>query len=103
MPKRLFKTKKRAGITMVLIFLAVYTLLGVFNKFLNAIWMYENGFQMASYHPATFWISIIAGLLWFAAAWIRKLGIWWYVPGILGVIYAVYMLLGGIIYGGWLI
>jgi hypothetical protein len=101
MPKRIVNTKKKATLTTIIILLGIYTALNLFNKFLNAIWVAQNGFTMSSYHPWTFYISLVGGGLWLAAAKLRKLGIWWYVPGILGIVYAVYMLLGGIIYGGW--
>jgi hypothetical protein len=103
MPRRFVKTKKRATLTTIVILLLIYTAMSLFNKFINAIYVTQNGFQMGSYHPWTFWISLVAGIIWMAAARLRKLGLWWYIPGILGIIYAVYMLAGGIIYGGWLI
>lgn len=102
MPKRFVKTKKRATITTVVILLAIYTAANLLNKFLNAIYVTQNNFQMMSYHPWTFWISLAGGIVWITAAKIRRLGIWWSIPGILGIIYAVYMIFGGYLVG-WFI
>lgn len=99
MPKRLIKTRRRAGTTTIIALLAMYTILNLFNKGLNASHVAQNGFQMGSYHPWTFWIALIGGIIWLVASWKRKLGIWWFVPGVLGVIYAVYMIAGGYLIG----
>ena len=99
MPKRLFKTKKRATTTTIIALLLFYTALNLFNKALNAIYVFENGFQMVSYHPWTFWISLTAGVIWLVAARLRKLGIWWYIPGVLGLLYAIFMITGGYLQG----
>lgn len=101
MPKRLVKTKKRT-LTTIVIILGIYTVLNLFNKFINAWWVSQNGFEMTSYHPWTFYVSLVGGGLWLVASRLRKLGIWWYVPGILGVVYAVYMILGGAL-SGWFV
>ena len=101
LPKRLLKTKKRATVTTIIILLGIYTILNIFNKIINAYYVAQNGFQMASYHPWTFWISLIGSILWLTATKLKGLRAWWYIPGILGIIYALYMLLGGIIVGGW--
>lgn len=101
MSRNPLKTKKRATLTAIILLLGIYTILSLVNKGINALYVTQNGFQMVSYHPWTFYISLAAGIIWMAAAKLKKLGIWWYIPGILGIIYAVYMLCGGIIYGGW--
>jgi len=94
--------KKIVGTTATIaILLGIYAITNAINKLLNAHYVMQNGFQMTSYHPLTFWISLGAGIIWLIAAKLKKLKIWWYIPGILGVIYATYMLFGGIIYGGY--
>jgi hypothetical protein len=96
------KRKKIGGISLVLILLGIYTVLNLFNKAINAVYVAQNGFQMISYHPWTFWISLIGGALWIFT--VRYAGRrWrWTIVGWLGIAYAIFMLLGGALHG-WFI